>query len=37
MMQNENLYAELDARLDVSEVNAEWCDRCNEGHPAPLD
>lgn len=34
---NESLYNELDARLDVSEENAEWCDRCNEGHSAPLD
>ncbi len=37
MVQNESIYAELDARLDVSEARAEWCDHCNEGHPAPLD
>ncbi len=37
MAQNEAIFAELDARLDVSEAQAEWCDHCNEGHPAPLD
>lgn len=37
MAQNEALYAEVEARLDASECQAEWCDRCNEGHPAPLD
>ena len=28
MAQNESLYAELDARLDASEAQAEWCDHC---------
>lgn len=37
MAQNKAIFAELDARLDVSEAQAEWCDHCNEGHPAPLD
>lgn len=37
MVQNESIYAELDARLDVSEARVEWCDHCNQGHPAPLD
>lgn len=37
MAQNENLYLELEVRLDVSEAHAEWCDHCNQGHPAPLD
>lgn len=37
MTQNEVLFAELEVRLDASEVQAEWCDRCNQGHPAPLD
>lgn len=37
MAQNESLYNELDARLDITEANAEWCDHCSQGHPAPLD
>ena len=37
MTQNENLYNELDSRLDITEANAEWCDHCSQGHPAPLD
>ncbi len=37
MLQNESIYAELEARLDVRETRPEWCDHCNEGHPAPLD
>jgi len=37
MTQNENIYAELEIRLDASEAQAEWCDHCNQGHPAPLD
>lgn len=37
MVQNEVLFAELDVRLDASEVQAEWCDHCNQGHPSPLD
>jgi len=37
MALNEMLYEELNNRLDISEANAEWCDHCNEGHPAPLD
>ena len=37
MAHNENLYNELDARLDITEANAEWCDHCSQGHPAPLD
>jgi hypothetical protein len=37
MGQNETLSAELEARLDASEAQAEWCDHCNQGHPNPLD
>lgn len=37
MSQDSSIYEELDVRLDVNEAQAEWCDHCNEGHPAPLD
>lgn len=37
MAQNEVLFTGLEVRFDVSEGQAEWRDRYNERHPAPLD
>ena len=37
MVQNESIYAEIDAHLDESKAREEWCDHSNEGHTAPLD
>lgn len=37
MAQIENIYDELDYRLNISETAPEWCDRCGQGGAAPLD
>lgn len=33
MLQENLIYDDVIARLDVSEEVADWCDRCSEGHP----
>jgi len=33
MVQSNEIFEAVVARLDLSEDAADWCDRCNEGHP----
>lgn len=33
MVQENVIFEDVVARLDVSEEVADWCDRCSEGRP----
>lgn len=33
MIQSNEIFEAVVARLDLSEDAADWCDHCNEGHP----
>ena len=33
MVQSNELFEAIIARLDLSEDVADWCDHCSQGHP----